>query len=77
MLLEVDCSYLIVAVHAYASTLYIAVHVHDVVTDWSYNNMLSPDLLFPRFLVFPPANPSNFSYCTSIRIPFSTEVLWC
>ncbi len=23
--------------------------------------MLSPDFLFPRFLVFPPANPSNFS----------------
>ncbi len=25
--------------------------------------MLSPDFLFPRFLVFPLANPSNFSYC--------------
>ncbi len=22
--------------------------------------MHSPDFLFPRFLVFPPANPSNF-----------------
>ncbi len=34
--------------------------------------MLSPDFLFPRFLVFPPANPSNFSHCKcfSIRIPF-------
>ncbi len=31
--------------------------------------MLSPDLLFPRFLVFPPANPSNFAHCI-IRIPF-------
>ncbi len=32
--------------------------------------MLSPDFLFPCFLVFPPANPSNFSYCKcfSIRI---------
>ncbi len=34
--------------------------------------MHSPDFLFPRFLVFPPANPSNFSHCKcfSIRIPF-------
>ncbi len=49
-----------------ASTL--AVHVHDVVTDRSY----ACDFLFPRFLVFPPANPSNFSHCKcfSIRIPF-------
>ncbi len=32
--------------------------------------MHSPDFLFPRFLVFPPANPSNFSRCKcfSIRI---------
>ncbi len=36
----------------------IAVHVHyDVVTDWSY--VLSPDFLFPRFLVwcFPVPRP--------------------
>ncbi len=34
--------------------------------------MLSPDFLFPCFLVFPPANPSNFSHCKcfSIQIPF-------
>ncbi len=34
--------------------------------------MLSPDFLFPCFLVYPPANPSNFSHCKcfSIRIPF-------
>ncbi len=34
--------------------------------------MLSPDFLFPRFLVFPLANPSNFSHCKcfSIRISF-------
>ncbi len=25
--------------------------------------MHSPDFLFPCFLVFPPANPSNFSHC--------------
>ncbi len=25
--------------------------------------MLSPDFLFPRFLVFPSANPNNFSHC--------------
>ncbi len=32
--------------------------------------MLSPDFLFPCFLVYPPANPSNFSHCKcfSIRI---------
>ncbi len=48
-------------------------------TDWSYANsqatvhpfvtyiLLSPDFLFPRFLVFPPANPSSISHC-SIRI---------
>ncbi len=36
--------------------------------------MLSPDFLFPRFLVFPPANPSNFSHCKcfSIRILISS-----
>ncbi len=35
--------------------------------------MHSPDFLFPRFLVFPPANPSNFSHCKcfSIRISLS------
>ncbi len=34
--------------------------------------MLSSDFLFPRFLVVPPANPSNFSHCKcfSNRIPF-------
>ncbi len=34
--------------------------------------MLSPDFLFPCFLVFPPANPSNFLHCKcfSIQIPF-------
>ncbi len=34
--------------------------------------MHSPDFLFPCFLVFPLANPSNFSHCKcfSIRIPF-------
>ncbi len=34
--------------------------------------MLSPDFLFPRFLLFSLANPSNFSHCKcfSIRIPF-------
>ncbi len=33
--------------------------------------MLSTDFLFPRFLVFPPANPSNSSHCKcfSSRIP--------
>ncbi len=36
----------------------LPVHVNDVVTDW-----LSSDFLFPRFLVVPPANPSNFSHC--------------
>ncbi len=46
-----------------ASTL--AVHVHDVVTV-----MLSPDFLFPRFLVFPPANPSNLSHCILSGFPF-------
>ncbi len=30
--------------------------------------MLSPDFLFPRFLVFPPANPSNFSLCKCFSI---------
>ncbi len=37
--------------------------------------MLSPDFLFPRFLVFPPANPSNFSHCKcfSIRIGIDLE----
>ena len=32
--------------------------------------MLSSDFLFPRFLVVPPANPSNFSHskCFSSRI---------
>ncbi len=45
------------------------VHVHDVVTDWSYALVW---FLFPRFFVVPLANPSNFSHCKcfSNRIPF-------
>ncbi len=35
-------------------------HVNEVVTDLS--NVLA-DFLFPCFLVFPPANLSNFSHC--------------
>ena len=34
----------------------VYMHVNDV------GVMLSPDFLFPRFLVFPPANPSNLSH---------------
>ncbi len=34
------------------------VHVNDVVTDWSY---ALAGFFVPRFLVFPPANLSNFS----------------
>ncbi len=32
--------------------------------------MLSPAFLFLRFLVFPPANPSNFSHCVYIYISY-------
>ncbi len=42
----------------------IAVHVHADVTDWSYI-MLSPDFLFPRFLVFPPPFPATFHIALS------------
>ncbi len=43
------------------------VHVNYVVTDWSSARRIS---YFPCFLVFPPANSSNFSHCKcfSIRI---------
>ncbi len=33
--------------------------------------MLSPDFLFPRFLVFPLANPSNFSHCKCFSDDYS------
>ncbi len=51
-----------------ASTL--AVHVHDVVTDWSY--ALAGFLVSTLFGVSPGQSPSNFSHCKcfSIRIPF-------
>ncbi len=43
--------------------------------------MLSPDFLFPCFLVFPPANPSNLSHCNlSGLLGFSQHVWnvkWC
>ncbi len=45
---------------------------HDVVV------MLSPDFVFPCFLVFPPANPSNFSHCKcfSIRIQYRSIIFY-
>ncbi len=41
--------------------------------------MLLSDFLFPRFLVFPPANPSNFSHrkCFSIRIIYLHDKRTC
>ncbi len=36
--------------------------------------MLLPDFLFPGFLVFPPANRSNFSHC--IYLDTLTAILW-
>ncbi len=58
---------------------YHAVHVNDVVTDWSYALVW---FLFPCFLVVPPANPSNFSHCKcfSSRIcaqPLYTTIFKC
>ncbi len=46
-------------------------HVNDVVTDWSY--ALAGFFLFPRFLVFPQVNPSNFSHCKCFSIRIALE----
>ena len=48
------------------------VHVNDVVTDWSY--MLSPDFLFSRFLVFPPANSSNFHIAIVFLVGYTLDI---
>ncbi len=39
--------------------------------------MLSPDFLFPRPLVFPPANPSNFLHCKCFSIRILVRVALC